>query len=223
MTPEKLLLTFENNADSNLATPMAKYMKNHFAFYGIPSPKRKELQKEFIQAQKKLKSIDWDALYFLWENGRREIHYVVLDCLWTLKGKLQLIDLPHLKNLIETHSWWDSVDCVDQLVGVLFKKYPKALKTELLEWSMSQNFWLKRVSINCQLGFKTTTDWDFLQTVLLHNLAEKEFFVAKAVGWSLRDYARHAPETVINFLLTNHQNMQALSVREANKHLRISL
>jgi 3-methyladenine DNA glycosylase AlkD len=221
MQAQELILLFTQNSNPKVAEPMAKYMKHHFEFYGIPAPIRKQLQKEFIQAQKKLKTIDWTSLYYLWEHGKREVQIVVLDCLWQVKQKLKTSDLPHLQNLIETHSWWDSVDSIDQLVGVLLKKDPATLTPIIVAWSIHSNFWVRRVSINCQLGFRLQTNWELLRSCLLNNLQQKQFFIAKAVGWSLREYAKYAPETVIDFLNTHQKIMQPLSIREANKYLKV--
>jgi 3-methyladenine DNA glycosylase AlkD len=48
---------------------------------------------------------------------------------------------------------------------------------------------------------------------------EKEFFIQKAIGWALRDYARHAPQEVREFISAEKGKLSPLSYREANKHL----
>ena len=44
-----LVKLFEANRNNENAIPMQKYMKNHFPFLGIKTPKRRELMKEFFQ------------------------------------------------------------------------------------------------------------------------------------------------------------------------------
>lgn len=48
---------FEEISDRDKADSMAKYMRNIFQFYGIPSPKRRETYKEFIREEKKIKPL----------------------------------------------------------------------------------------------------------------------------------------------------------------------
>mgnify|MGYP004622207455 CR=1 FL=1 len=43
---------FEANRNDENATKMAAYMRNLFAFYGLPTPKRKSIYKEFLRAEK---------------------------------------------------------------------------------------------------------------------------------------------------------------------------
>ena len=64
------------------------------------------------------------------------------------------------------------------------------------QWSTDPDRWLRRSSIICQLGFKDRTDVDLLAEVITANLADREFFVRKAIGWALRQYARTDPDWV---------------------------
>lgn len=43
---------FEANRNDESATKMAAYMRNLFVFYGLPTPKRKSIYKEFLRAEK---------------------------------------------------------------------------------------------------------------------------------------------------------------------------
>ena len=45
---QPLRIIFEHHADNAQAEPMARYMRNKFDFYGIKTPKRRELFNEFI-------------------------------------------------------------------------------------------------------------------------------------------------------------------------------
>lgn len=66
---------FYKNRNEELVVPMAKYMKNNFAFLGMKKPERMELSKEFIRESKKAKEIDWEFIDKCFELPEREFQY----------------------------------------------------------------------------------------------------------------------------------------------------
>jgi 3-methyladenine DNA glycosylase AlkD len=58
-----------------------------------------------------------------------------------------------------------------------------------------------------------------LTDVIVPNLADREFFIRKAIGWALRQYARTDPDWVRAFVEANVATMSPMSRREAMKHL----
>tara|TARA_R110002126_G_scaffold18160_3_gene69801 strand:- start:972 stop:1217 length:246 start_codon:yes stop_codon:yes gene_type:complete len=77
--------------------------------------------------------------------------------------------------------------------------------------------WLNRSAILFQLGYKTKTDFDLLKKICLQHQVSSEFFIQKAIGWSLREYAKTNPEAVKNFVAV--ANLKTLSKKEALKNL----
>lgn len=210
----------KKHADAQKATQMAAYMKHHFVFLGIQSPHRKLLQADFLASLKTNKSIDWPTVFTLFDQPEREFQMVALDYLAKNIRKLQLNDLPHLEKLIQTKSWWDSVDGMHKLVGFLSQKYPQIIETHIKKWMVAKNMWLRRIAIDFQIGLKNKTNTDVLEEVILSNFGTKQFFINKAIGWSLRDYARHNPGWVVDFVRKYEHEMHPLSVREALKHFK---
>ena len=51
------------------------------------------------------------------------------------------------------------------------------------------------------------------------HLADREFFVSKAVGWALRQLSYHEPEMVGNFIRLNRDLMSRLAIREGSRRL----
>ena len=103
------------------------------------------------------------------------------------------------------------------IVGTHFKRFPAVKKKYLGRWRTSENFWLRRTTILFQLNYKKETDFDLLCEIICENLGSKEFFINKAIGWSLRQYARIDPKAVKKFV--NSTTLHPLSSREALKHL----
>jgi 3-methyladenine DNA glycosylase AlkD len=128
-------------------------------------------------------------------------------------------DTDALEKLITTKSWWDAVDVIDAYVGDLCLRYPELKETVISKWMVSQNIWLKRVSIDFQLRFKDKTDTNILSRAILTNTGTREFFVNKAIGWSLREYSKINPDWVRLFIDTHRDRLSALSIKEGSKYL----
>ncbi|MFQ9654685.1 MAG: DNA alkylation repair protein [Enterococcus sp.] len=196
---------------------MRAYMRNQFDFLGIPSPVRKQIQRPYFAAMKKA-AIDWAFVETCWQLPYREMQYVAIDYLVTMQSVLQPDELEKISELVLQKSWWDTVDGLNKVVGGLTMTYPE-LSQKMLAWSKAENLWLRRIAIDHQLLRKEKTDRELLETILLNNLGSDEFFINKAIGWSLRDYAKTNPELVQAFLLTHKDQLAPLSIKEASKHL----
>ena len=69
------------------------------------------------------------------------------------------------------------------------------------------------------MGAKDRTDRVLLSDAVLANAADRDFFLRKAIGWALRDYARTDPAWVRDFVGEHEDALSPLSKREALKHL----
>ena len=86
-------------------------------------------------------------------------------------------------------------------------------------WSTDEHMWKRRASILCQLGFKRETDLDLLYACIEPNLGDKDFFIRKAIGWALRQYAWTDPGEVKSYVESHGDRLSPLSVREAMKNI----
>ena len=200
------------------AQKMSKYMLNKFEYIGIKTPERRKIFKNFFKEYKNEEKIDWEFVNKCWENKYREFQYIAADYLKNMKDKLTIDDIPKLKQLILKKSWWDTIDNLDMTIGALALKDSNVNKI-LLEWSLDENIWLKRIAIDHQLLRKEKTNTELLEKILKNNLGQTEFFINKAIGWALRDYSKTNPEWVKNFIEKNRENMAKLSIKEASKYL----
>ena len=200
------------------AQKMSKYMLNKFEYIGIKTPERREIFKIFFKEYKNEEKIDWEFVNKCWEKKYRECQYIAADYLKNMKDKLTIDDIPKLKQLILKKSWWDTIDNLDMTIGTLALKDSNVNKI-LLEWSIDENIWLRRIAIDHQLLRKEKTNTELLEKILKNNLGQAEFFINKAIGWALRDYSKTNPEWVKNFIEKNRENMAKLSIKEASKYL----
>ena len=210
---------FKKHADPVLAAPMKKYMRDQFEYLGIKSPQFKLLIKEHIAAHGMPPISVLDVvLRELWALPQREFQYAGTGLLGRSEKQLPANFIRTMEYMIVTKSWWDTVDTISGgPLGVHFRRFPRVKEKYLAKWRASDNFWLRRATILFQLNYKKETDFDLLCEIICENLGSKEFFINKAIGWSLRQYARTDPEAVKKFV--NATPLHPLSRREAMKHL----
>lgn len=215
---DELKSRFEGLADINQAKSMEAYMKNMFSFYGIPAKLRQEQGKDFISNAKKEKRIDWAFLDECYDNQHREFHYFVCDYLLSMAKYVTYDDISRIDKYISRYQWWDTIDCFDKLIGDI-GLVDSRVDDLMLEWSKHENFWYRRLAIDHQMDRKEKTNVPLLEKIILNNLNEKEFFINKAIGWSLRSYSKTDPVWVKSFIAKNKENMANLSIKEASKYL----
>jgi 3-methyladenine DNA glycosylase AlkD len=210
---------FEKNADPSQALPMKKYMGDQFEYLGIKTPKNLALQKEFFAEHGFPPLADLAAvLRDLWSLPQREFQYVAVGLLGRFNKQIPASFIKTIEHLLVTKSWWDTVDTLaGGTVGMHFRRFPEVREKYLAKWRASNDFWLRRTAILFQLNYKKETDFDLLSEIIRENLDSKEFFINKAIGWSLRQYARTDPKAVTAFVKSTP--LHPLSRREAMKHL----
>jgi 3-methyladenine DNA glycosylase AlkD len=210
---------FEKHADPAQAAPMKKYMRDQFEYLGIKSPQFKVLFKQYLSEHGLPPVTDLDQIVReLWLLPQREFQYLGVSLMSRLENQL----LPKSTKTIEyalTHkSWWDTVDSIaGGTVGTHFRRFPDVRERYLTKWRASDNFWLRRATILFQLGYKKETDFGLLCDIIRENLDSKEFFINKAIGWALRQYARTDPKAVRIFVKATP--LHPLSRREAVKQI----
>lgn len=219
-TTELVKSYMEPHKNEENAIPMAKYMKNKFSFLGIKTPERRMLFRTLIK-ENELPPYEelYEIVWALFQLEEREYHYVAIELLGKYKKNLTVEDLPFCLKLIESHSWWDSVDAIaPTIVGDIVKSNRAEGETVMLEWAKSSNMWTNRASILHQLKYKNATNEELLFATIDRHRASKEFFIQKAIGWVLREYAKTSPEVVRHFVESTQ--LAALSKREALKHIK---
>lgn len=214
-----LILLFEENRNAENALPMQKYMKNHFPFLGIKTPRRRGLMREFYQQSGILKQdFQEDFVSKLWALEEREYQYAALDYMERSLKKLDKSHLPFCERLIMTKSWWDTVDMLaPKPVGTIAAKFPEVIPETIDSWAQGYHLWLTRAAILFQLKYKEKTDEELLFRYILQNTESNEFFIQKAAGWALREYSKTNPGSVKRFIESH--DLPKLSVREGSKYL----
>jgi len=204
-------------ADEDIAREMSAYMRDLFPFLGVKTPVRRKLSRQFLKEAKREPGIDWEFIARCWEL-EREFQYLALDYLQSVAALLTPEDIPQLRKLVLSKSWWDTIDSLDSIIGDIALRYPE-VNAIMLAWSTEDDFWLRRIAIDHQIGRKDKTDTALLEKIIVNNLGQTEFFINKAIGWSLREYSKTDPSWVSDFVTRHQEKLAPLSIREASKYL----
>ena len=195
------------------------YMRNRFVYIGISTPKRRAAVAGLIRGFKPATAEELRAAAEgLWACTEREYQYVAADLLARHQAALSLDDLPWLLELAQKKSWWDTVDCLVKVVGKVVRRSGVKGVRAMERAVRHKDFWVRRIAMLHQLSWRDECDTERLFAFAELLAAEKEFFIRKAIGWALRDYAWHDWRAVENFLKTSEGKFSGLTVREAGKN-----
>ena len=197
---------------------MAAYMKNLFPFAGVPAPTRAAMEKELLKASKKLPFADlFELVNVYYEKPEREYQYVAIDLATVNVKRLSLEEVLQFKPLVIEKAWWDSVDAWRKFFALWgashFEEMPRLFDAFFGE----KDFWHRRIAINLQLLYKDRTDTELLKKAIIYDKTTDEFFIQKAIGWSLRQHSKTNPQWVQELITT--MELSPLAVREGSKYL----
>lgn len=208
------------------------YMRKQFVFLGVSSPDRFHISRPIFKSvlpciQEGENSWLIEMVKHLWQEKERDYQYIGVDLLKTYQKHLSVHDIPALIAIGQEKAWWDTIDNLAPLMGKIILNSPeneRAMGEAIMDKCLKDdNLWVRRIGIIHQLGWKEKTDEKRLFSYALQLAHEKEFFIQKAIGWSLRMYARVEPQRVKDFVLNEGQTLSKLSQREALKHVEKNL
>ena len=212
--------SYRNAADAERAEAQRAYMRDQFPYLGITTPERRRLSRVVLKGSSRPSTSDCVALALrCWQLPEREFRYFAIDYLIAHVKQCDSSLLTTLRALITADSWWDTIDpLATRVVGPLVAADSSLLAT-MDAWVRDENLWIARTAILHQLHDKTATDEKRLFEYCTLQAGHQDFFIRKAIGWALREYAYTAPEAVRAFLDRERDRLSPLSVREAAKHL----
>jgi 3-methyladenine DNA glycosylase AlkD len=211
-------------ADPAKAPQMQAYMKSAMPYRGVSAPVLKRLCRDAFKAHPLSTPEEWQGVVLqLWRQAAfREERYaaVLLTQARAYREFVTFSSLPMLEEMIVTGAWWDVVDTLaGHNLGEILRAEPRRMKPVMRRWARDGDMWKRRSAILCQLGFKRETDLKLLYDCIEPNLSHKDFFIRKAIGWALRQYAWTDPKEVRRYVKANKERLSPLSVREALKNV----
>jgi 3-methyladenine DNA glycosylase AlkD len=203
---------------------MQAYMKSDMPYLGVSAVPLRAVCKTIFADCDYPASVDWQGdVLALWRGARfREERYAAIELTGIRAARpfQQMDALAMYEEMIVTGAWWDYIDVIaGQRLLAILKADPAPMKQAMLTWSRDANMWKRRSAILCQLNAKAATDLDLLYACIAPSLGSTEFFLRKAIGWALRQYARTDPAEVARYVAQHGDRLSGLSKREALKHI----
>ena len=211
-------------ADPARAPGMQAYMKSAMPYLGVSTGPLRQVCKSLFAGLSWPDTEAWrrDVLA-IWRGARfREERYVAIELTGVRAARAfqQMDALPMYEEMIVDGAWWDYVDAIaTQRLWTLLRNDRAAMKAAMLTWSRDENMWKRRSAILCQIKAKDATDLDLLYACIEPSLGSREFFLRKAIGWALRQYAWPDPAEVRRYVAANDARLSGLSKREALKNI----
>lgn len=220
----KLRKALKQAADPAKAPAMQAYMKSAMPYHGVQNAPRVAVCNAVFADVKFETAADWEAqVLAIWRGAKfREERYGALHLAGDKRARAfqRPAAVKMYEEMIVTGAWWDYVDGIaSHRIGQILRDYPAPMRRKMLSWSKSPDMWKRRTSILCQLGYKGDTDLDLLYSCIEPSLGSKEFFLQKAIGWALRQYAWTDAGEIRRYVQRNRERLSALSVREALKNI----
>ena len=192
-------------------------MKSAMPFLGVSVPEARRVARGSAA-----KGMDADLLrtaaLTLWDGAaHREERYAAMALLAVRPASDDLAVVPVIEHMVRTGQWWDYTDELAHRMAGLHDRFPGETADIVRAWSTDGDFWVRRIAILSQLGRRDRVDRELLAHVIAPSIADEEFFLRKAIGWALREYARVDPAWVLAF--AESHALSPLSRREALKHL----
>jgi 3-methyladenine DNA glycosylase AlkD len=215
---QPLIIAFEKAGNQQKAEAAKAYLRNQFEFYGILSPLRRTISKNYMKQVLPDYNHLQQIVKQLYDLPQRELHYFAMELTAVFHKQWDEKIIGLIEYMIVSKSWWDTVDYIAcDLAGLYFKKFPGSVKNITSRWNSSGNMWLVRSSLLFQKKYKKDLDTILLTSYILPHTSSKEFFIQKVIGWVLREYAKTNELWVKDFVKKN--SLAPLSKREALKHL----
>lgn len=201
---------------------MERYLLNRYTFLGLPAPVRRTAVRILTAQNWQSSGHLLNAAQLLWGKANREYRYTAIDLLLRHRRLLSIRDIPALRGLLEREPWWETVDGLTSVIGAVLRdgeRHAGESHALMDEWVQDRNLWVRRAAMLHQRGWRHDTDRARLFRYAEQLAEEQDFFIRKAVGWALRDFARCDAEAVREFVRCNASTLSPLTVREAMKHL----
>jgi 3-methyladenine DNA glycosylase AlkD len=224
---KNIMRTLREHGDSEQAAQITRYLKtSDLEFLGVKLPGIHSAVKDEIKGlePEELEQTMSD----LWQEEVYEFRRAAIDVME------RYVKRGDPGTAIQTCSDWldrglDTWALLDPLasncLGQLLIRDRDNVEMVLKRWQSSDNFWRRRATIlpYLQLSLKRNYKRGYAEPILdalMPHLSDDEFFVAKAVGWVLRELSKREPQTVKDFLEKHRDEMQPLAVREGSKKLK---
>ncbi len=212
----------DHNSNPERAAKEKSYLKSPHKFFGVTVPFIAKMAKDFKKTNGNIdKGFVFELAERLWNSAYHQEKTLAIKLLGEYSEQLDYESMPMLEHMLSTSAGWDHIDGIaNHLVDAVLRKDLRTYEY-LKEWSKSENFWMRRAALISQvlLFREGKGDRKLFFSLAERMIEEKEFFIRKAIGWTLREMSKAEPDEVFDFLMKVKDRASGLTLREGAKRL----
>ena len=190
---------------------------------GVATPACRRIVRQELRA---LGAVTHDELLYmvgsLWDRPEFEFKRAATEMAHIRSEMFTPDDLDQVLTWMRRAQTWALIDeWAPRVVGRLLDNYPSEVGPVLDRWSVDDDFWIRRSSLLSMLISLRRGEGEFDRFGRYADamMGETEFFIRKAIGWTLRDMSRRRPIEVAEFIRPRVGAMSGLTFREAVRRL----
>ena len=212
--------SLESMRDSSKEKQFQAYLKSSQPMFGVNAGPRKNTLKSVLTSFPIESFSEYtDTILNLWQQPEREFQYCAIDVACKYKKFHTDSAWPTFEILAMDAKWWDLTDGISvNLIGALLR-INRGYQDILDRWASDSNLWIRRTSLLAHLKHKEEMDIKSVERTILTLTQDKQFFIQKAIGWTLREYSKTNPDWVIAFIDKENEQLSNLAIREGTKFI----
>jgi 3-methyladenine DNA glycosylase AlkD len=199
-----------------------RYLKSELEFFGVTVPELRRVVKAAVRGYPGLdaaRMVAWAVA--LWRAPVHERRMAAAEILTLAAPWLGAADLATVERLLRQSGTWALVDGLAvNVAGQIALRDPQAWPV-VDGWAADPDFWLRRSALLALLAGVRAGRPDLARFTRYAEvmLAEREFFIRKAIGWVLREISRRDPDWVARWTQDHLAGMSGVTFREAVRRL----
>ena len=217
-----VMATMAPLADAARAVQARRYLKSDLDFLGVSVPDIRSAVTGTARSGPdpgRAGVLAWART--LWREPVHERRTAAIEVLRHFVRNLEPADLALVEAWVREARGWAYVDpLAGDIAGPIALRHPVAWPL-IDTWAADADFWVRRSALLTLLpGIrKGQPDRERFERYATPMLAEKEFFVRKAIGWVLRETAKKDPAYVSAWTREHLDLMSGVTFREAVRRL----
>jgi 3-methyladenine DNA glycosylase AlkD len=199
-----------------------RYLKSELEFYGVTVP---ELRRVVTAAVRGYPGLDGAGMVAwavaLWGEPVHERRMAAVEILTLAAPRLGAGELTVVERLVRESGTWALVDGLAvNVAGEIALRDPRSWPA-IDRWAVDADFWVRRSALLALLRGIRSRPPDLARFTRYAEpmLAEREFFIRKAIGWVLREISKRDPAWVASWTELHRAEMSGVTFREAVRRL----
>jgi len=199
-----------------------RYLKSELEFFGVAVPELRRVVTGAVRGYPRLDEagmVAWAVA--LWAEPVHERRMAAVEILTLAAPRLGAAELAVVERLVRESGTWALVDgLAGNVAGEIALRDPQSWPV-IDGWAVDEDFWVRRSALLALLRGIRSRQPDLARFTRYAEpmLAEREFFIRKAIGWVLREISKRDPAWVASWTELHLSELSGVTFREAVRRL----